>query len=81
MAKPNTTETPDPQMTLAQNIARLSEEVGNLLGSGINRKAIVILLHASTKIPQRTITTLLDELPRLHARYCEPEGLPSKRKA
>lgn len=77
----NKAEPADPQMTLAQNIQALSEASNKILASGINRKALVILLHAATKIPQRTITTLLDELPRMHARYCKPEGVPRKRRA
>lgn len=56
--------------TLAAAIIQISDAVSALLESGLNRKAIEVLLHDSTKIPKRDIKLILDTLPKLKKMYC-----------
>lgn len=61
---------PESKQILAEAITRISDGYTELLRSGINRKAIVILIQAETRLPQRDINTVLDALPRLKGWYC-----------
>jgi hypothetical protein len=55
---------------LAEAIVRIGKSFEDLQKSGLNKKAIVILIQAETKLSQRDITTVLDALPRLRGWYC-----------
>lgn len=61
---------PESTEILAEAIVRIGEAVHKLNGSGLNRKAIVILLHEATKVGKKDIETILDALPRLRGWYC-----------
>lgn len=61
---------PESTEILAEAIVRIGESFDKLQKSGINRKAIIILIQAETKLPRRDITTVLDALPRLRGWYC-----------
>lgn len=54
---------------LATNIRKLSEGVEKLLASGLNRKAVVVLLKDHTGVSQKTINTVLDGLQELAKKY------------
>lgn len=63
-------EKPETKEILAEAIVRIGEGFDKLQKSGLNRKAIIILIQAETKLSQRDITTVLDALPRLAGWYC-----------
>lgn len=64
-------EPPESTEILAEAIVSIGNAAGKLLSSGINKKAIVILLQAQTKLPQRDIKLVLDSLPQLERWYCK----------
>ena len=61
-----------PQTTeiLAEAIVRIGDAAEKLNKSGINRKAIEVLLHDATGLARRDIKVVLDALPRLRGWYC-----------
>jgi hypothetical protein len=65
-------EPPETTEILAEAIVRLGDAVKKLDQSGMNRKAIVLLLHDATKVGKRDIEDILDAIPRLKGWYCRP---------
>lgn len=63
-------EKPESKEILAAAIVRISESMEKLLASGINTKAIIVLIHHETKIPQKDIKAVLDAMNRLKGWYC-----------
>lgn len=61
---------PESKEILAEAIVNIGAAARKLEASGLNKKAIVILLQAQTKLPQRDITLVLDSLPQLERWYC-----------
>lgn len=61
---------PESKEILAEAILRLGDASAKLKSNGLNRKAIVLLLHDMTKVGKREIETILDALPILHRHYC-----------
>ncbi len=61
---------PESKEILAEAIVNIGEAMKKLQESGLNKKAIVILLHAKTRISQKDITTVLDGLKQLKGWYC-----------
>jgi transcriptional regulator CtsR len=61
---------PESKEILADAIVRISEAFTKLSASGLNRDAIIILLHDHTKISKRDIKLILDSLSRLRGWYC-----------
>lgn len=61
---------PETKEILAEAIVRISEGFEKLSKSGLNKRAIVILIQAETRLPQRDINAVLDALPRLQGWYC-----------
>ncbi len=59
---------------LAANIRKLGEGMEKLLASGLNRKAVVVLLKDHTSVPQRTINVILDGLQELAKKYTVTPG-------
>lgn len=55
---------------LAEAIVRIGQSFVDLQRNGLNKKAIVILIQAETKLSQRDVITVLDALPRLRGWYC-----------
>lgn len=62
-------DAPVPKDVLANEICRLSDSANKLLASGLNEKAVVVLLHDATKIPKNKITAVLDALAQLRTDY------------
>ena len=62
---------PETTEILAEAITNIGDAVVRLNKSGLNRKAIVILLQAETKLSRKDIETVLDALPRLRGWYCK----------
>ncbi len=54
---------------LAQSIVDMSRAAKRLADSGLNRKAIVILVSHSAILPARGVNAVLDSLETLTARY------------
>ena len=61
---------PESKEILAEAIVNIGKASAKLLSSGINKKAIIILLQAHTKMSQKDIRTVLDALPQLERWYC-----------
>lgn len=62
---------PETTEILAEAITNIGDAAVRLNKSGLNRKAIVILLQAETKLSRKDIETVLDALPRLRGWYCK----------
>lgn len=62
--KPESTE------VLAEAIIRIGDGMKKLSNSGLNHKAIVVLIHNQTKLGKGDIETVLDALQRLAGWYC-----------
>ncbi len=54
---------------IATNIANLSNQVESLLNGRLNKKAIIILLANSTKMPQYQVENMLEALANLGKTY------------
>ena len=63
-------EPPESKEILAEAIVNIGNAAKKLQASGINKRAIIILLQAETKLPQGTIRLVLDALPQLERWYC-----------
>lgn len=61
---------PESKEILAEAVTKISDGFTKMLASGLNKQAIIILLQAETKLPQRDIRAILDALPRLKGWYC-----------
>jgi len=60
---------PDPE-ELAEAIKRISAAVARLQKSGLNEKAIIVLLHDSSGVTKKNIKYVLDHLAYLPQVYC-----------
>jgi len=56
---------------LAEAIVNIGNAAKKLNDSGINKTAIIVLLHDKTKLPKGTIKLVLDSLPQLERWYCK----------
>jgi siroheme synthase len=59
---------------LAVAIRKISESVAKMTRSGMNRDAIVALIHDDTKVAKRTIVVVLDSLESLARKYTRTRG-------
>lgn len=59
---------------IAQAIVKISQAMGMLLSSGLNRRALLVLLCDYTGVPKRQIAKVIDGLEHLKIEYCTPEG-------
>lgn len=62
--KPETTE------ILAEAVIKIGESMDKLYSSGMNKKAIIVLIANDTKLGKGTIETVLDSLKTLKGYYC-----------
>jgi hypothetical protein len=69
VVKVKKSEPPESKEILAAAITRISESFAKLAESGLNREAIIILIHDRTKISKRDIRIILDSLTRLRGWY------------
>lgn len=63
---------PQPTVTkemLSTAICKLSDSANELLASGINEKAILVLLADSSKMSKKSIKKVLDAMAQLRADY------------
>lgn len=60
---------PMPTEVLAGHIRDLSASAKRLLNSGLNRRALLILLRDSSGVPMSSIDAVLDALPELERNY------------
>lgn len=65
-----TTDKPESTEILAEAIVRIGEGFNKLNKSGLNKRAIAVLIQAETKLSMKAIGTVLDALPRLRGWYC-----------
>lgn len=61
---------PETTEILAEAIVRIGDGFSALQKSGLNRRAIAVLIQAETKLSMRDINAVLDALPRLKGWYC-----------
>lgn len=64
-------DNPESTEILAEAIVRIGEAMDKLNKSGLNRNAIIVLIHDATKLPKRDIRIVLDSLSRLRGWYCK----------
>ena len=64
-------EPPESKVVLAEAIVNIGNAAKKLLASGLNKKAVIVLLQAETKLPQRDIRLVLDSLSQLERWYCK----------
>lgn len=57
--------------TLANAIIKLGDAVRKLDKSGMNKRAIIILLHHTTNMSQKNIALILDAIPKLQKTFCK----------
>lgn len=60
----------DPNM-LADRLSAIQATLQTVLDSGLNRKAVVALVHDSTGIGKRDIESVLDCLENIRDQYCK----------
>ncbi len=65
-------EKPVSNEVLAASIVRISDEFARATSTGLNRRALVVLLKDATGVAQYEINKILDALPDLKAMYCKP---------
>lgn len=70
MVKVTKSDPPETTEILAESIVRLGEALAKLNQSGLNHRAIVLLLHDATKVRKSDIETILQAIPRLKSWYC-----------
>ena len=63
-------ENPEPTEVLAEAVIRISENLQKLEKSGLNKRAIVVLVHDYTKVAKRDIELILESLAVLKGWYC-----------
>lgn len=63
-------EKPESKEILAEAIIRIGEAMEKLTKSGLNKRAIVALIHDQTKLGKGDIEVILDALTRLKGWYC-----------
>jgi siroheme synthase len=63
-------QNPEGKEVLAAAIIKISEAADKLRKSGLNEKAIMILLHHETRVSQRDIKAVLSGLALLRKQYC-----------
>jgi hypothetical protein len=61
---------PVPREILAQAIAEIGSSFRHLRMSGLNRRAIIVLVAHSAKLGHGTIEAVLDALENLRRDYC-----------
>jgi hypothetical protein len=71
MVKVIQTDPPVEKEVLADAIVRVSEGVAALNKSGLNQRAVVVLLHDYTGLPMTAIRRVLNALPELKGMYCK----------
>ncbi|MGE5509897.1 MAG: hypothetical protein ACM31O_01445 [Bacteroidota bacterium] len=67
---------PESPAILAESIIKLSAGVAALTRGGLNRKAVIALLHDHTKVSKRTIEQVLDGMESLQRTYCKASKAP-----
>jgi broad specificity phosphatase PhoE len=60
---------PTDEETLAEAVRRVSAGVARLAKGGLNRRAVVALLHDASGVSKRTVALVLDELENLAKNY------------
>lgn len=60
---------PETTEILAEAIVRIGDAHQKLKASGLNEKAIILLLHDLTKVSRTDVKKVLDALPRLRGYY------------
>lgn len=70
MVKVTKSDPPESKEILAKAIVSISKAADKLYSSGVNRQAVIVLLHHKTKLPMRDIKLVLDSLKRLEGWYC-----------
>ena len=61
---------PESKEILAEAIVNIGAAAEKLKASGVNKRGIIILLQAQTKLPRRDIELVLDSLTQLEGWYC-----------
>jgi hypothetical protein len=62
-------DTQEPLNVIVSSIHKVAEGFDSINGSGLSRRAIVLLLHDATEVGKRDIEAVLDAAPLLVERY------------
>jgi len=60
-----------PRELLAESIVRISDSFTKLAASGLNRRAIVVLVRHASHLGMRDVALVLNTLEDLKERYCD----------
>jgi len=71
MAKVVQSDPPVEKEVLAEAIVNISKGMTGLLKSGLNKRAITLLIQDHTGLNRGAITAVLDALPQLEKMYCK----------
>jgi len=72
--------TPEDARHLAEGVRKIEKAMKEFIVSGLNRRALVVLLHDSTGVAKRDINSILDGLEGLGALYLEVVEPPTPSK-
>ena len=64
-------EEPVSTEVLATAIARIADGFAKLTSSGLNRRALLVLVSASSGVNRRTVEVVLTAIEGLKAEYCK----------
>ena len=56
------------------NVDALTKAMEHFIAGGLNRKALITLLHDKTKVAKRTISLILDGIENMPDDYFDPPG-------
>ena len=70
-AKVIKSDPPESKEILAEAIVNIGNVVKKLNANGVNKKALIVLIHDFTKVPKGQIKTILESLPQLERWYCK----------
>ncbi len=62
---------PESTEIMAAAIVKISDGFAAMMKSGLNQRALIILLHAETRVAQKDIRAVLVALPMLKGLYCK----------
>ena len=63
-------DVPEPDTILAEWILDISNSMSKLESSGLNKKAIIVLVHDDCKVSKKVIAQVLNSLESLRQNYC-----------
>lgn len=60
---------PEQMTTLAQEIAKLAEGVQQVVGQGLQRRTLILLLCSQTKLSEKTVGAVIDAMMKMKGHW------------